>query len=39
VTLSWDGRSDAGTSAAAGVYTIRVRSEDGAGSERFVLLR
>ena len=39
VTLAWDGRSDLGTTMAAGVYTIRVQSEDGAGSERFVLLR
>ena len=39
MTLLWDGPSGAGTTAAAGVYTIRVTSEEGAGTERFELLR
>jgi flagellar hook assembly protein FlgD len=38
VALAWDGRTDAGLSAAPGVYTVRVRTEEGSATSRWVLL-
>lgn len=38
-TVSWDGRTDAGASAAPGVYLIRVRRDSGADVRKIVLQR
>lgn len=38
-TVSWDGRTDAGASAAPGVYLIRVRRDSGAEVRKIVLQR
>jgi len=39
VSLPWDGRNANGIAAAPGVYNVRVTTEDGRATSRFVLMR